>query len=77
MRKAIADTNVVLNTTVSPGVILIPSNMMILKKKIPGFNNILTVAMPDMKFGKNSEVNSYKPDIVNVPSRANKKKQWI
>ena len=63
MRKAIVDTNVILNTAISPGMILIPSDMIILKNKIPGFNNILTIADPSMKFGKNSDVNRVKRDV--------------
>lgn len=63
MRKAIVDTNVILITAMSPGVILVPSDMIILKKKIPGFNNILTIADPSMKFGKSSDVNRVKRDV--------------
>ena len=40
MRKAIVDTKVVLNTAITPGLILISSSLIILKKKIPGFKNI-------------------------------------
>ena len=36
MRTAIKATNVVLDTAISPGLILIPSNMQFLKDKIPG-----------------------------------------
>ena len=42
MRTAISSTNVVLNMAISPGMILVPSNLIIQKKKIPGYNNILT-----------------------------------
>jgi hypothetical protein len=41
MRKANRDTNVVLNTAVIPGTVLIPSSLIIFKKPIPGYNNIL------------------------------------
>ena len=57
MRTAIASTNVVLNMAISPGMILVPSNLIIQKKKIPGYNNVLTLATDKMKFGKNAEVN--------------------
>ena len=40
MRTAIKDTNVVLNMAITPGIILIPSNMIILKDKIEGYNNV-------------------------------------
>ena len=36
--KAIQDTNVVLNMAITPGIILIPSNMIILKNKVEGYN---------------------------------------
>ena len=57
MRTAIANTNVVLNMAISPGMILVPSNLIIQKKKILGYNNVLTLATDKMKFGKNADVN--------------------
>ena len=57
MRTAIETTNVVLNMAISPGMILVPSNLIIQKKKIPGYNNILELATDKMKFGKNADVN--------------------
>ncbi len=57
MRTAIASTNVVLNMAISPGMILVPSNLIIQKKKIPGYNNVLTLATDKMRFGKNADVN--------------------
>ena len=61
MRKVIKDTNVVLNMAISPGVILIPSNLIILDKMEVGYNNILKLAASGMKFSKNDEVNYVKP----------------
>ena len=61
MRTVIKDTNVVLNMAITPGIILIPSNMIILKEKITGCNNVLTLATKDMKFGVNENVNYVKP----------------
>ena len=61
MRTAIKDTNVVLNMAITPGIILIPSNMIILKEKVAGYNNVLTLATKDMKFGVNENVNYVKP----------------
>ncbi len=61
MRTAIASTNVVLNMAISPGMILVPSDLTIQKKKIPGYNNILTLATDKMKFGKNTDVNYKAP----------------
>ena len=40
--QAIKSTNVVLNLSILPGVILVPSNMVILDKPIAGYNNVLT-----------------------------------
>ena len=57
MRLAIKNTNVVLNLAISPGLILIPSDMIILKEKVEGYNNTLTLATKEMKFGVNEEVN--------------------
>ena len=57
MRTAIENTNVVLNLVVCPGIILVPSSMIILKKRVEGYNNYLTLATKDMKFGVNEDVN--------------------
>ena len=70
MRTAIKDTNVVLNMAITPGIILIPSNMIILKEKVAGYNNVLTLATKDMKFGVNENVNYVKPveqEVTKVP----------
>ena len=61
MRKAIKDTNVVLNMVISPGIILIPSNLIILDKMIPGYNNVLKLATKGMRFGKNNKVTYFEP----------------
>ena len=57
MRTAIETTNVVLNMAISPGMILVPSDLIIQKKKIPGYNNIFKLATDKMKFGNNADVN--------------------
>ena len=57
MRTAIANTHVILNFAIMPGLILIPSDLRILTKPIPGFSNVLTVAKNGMTFGKNEKVN--------------------
>ncbi len=61
MRTAIETTKVVLNMAISPGMILVPSDLIIQKKKIPGYNNILKLATDKMKFGKNADVNYKAP----------------
>ena len=61
MRKAIQDKNVVLNMAITPGIVLIPSNMIILKNKAEGYNNVLTIATNTMKFGVNTKVNYVAP----------------
>ena len=68
MRTAISSTNIVPNMAISPGMILVPSNLIIQKKKIPGYNNILTLATDKMKFGENTGIN-YKAPII-IPSDA-------
>ena len=67
MRKAIQDTNVVLNMAITPGIILIPSNMIILKNKVEGYNNVLTIATNAMKFGVNTKVNYVAPKVMKKP----------
>ena len=57
MRTAVSATNVVLNLAILPRMILIPSDMLILKEKIPGYNNTLTIATKSIKFGKNPGLN--------------------
>ena len=61
MRASIQATNVVLNLAIVPNVILMPSNFVILDKKIEGYNNILTTATEGMSFGINKNVNYTKP----------------
>ena len=41
--------------------ILLPSDLLILKEKIPGYNNTLTTATKSMSFGKNAELNFSDP----------------
>ena len=61
MRTAIKNTSVVLNMAITPGIILIPSNMIILKEKVAGYNNVLKLATKDMKFSVNENFNYVKP----------------
>ena len=61
MRLAIKNTNVVLNMAITPGIILIPSDMIGLKEKVAGYNNVLTLATKDMKFGVNKDINYVEP----------------
>ena len=46
---------------ITPGIILIPSDMIILKEKVAGYNNVLTLATKDMKFGVNKDINYVEP----------------
>ena len=72
MRASIQATNVVLNLAVVPNVILMPSNFVILDKKVEGYNNILTTATEEMSFGINKNVNYSKPnDLINNRSHNN------
>ena len=68
MRKAIQDTNIILNKAITPGIILIPSNMIILKNKVEGCNNMLTLATNAMKFGVNKNVNYVAPAAKKTPA---------
>ena len=69
MRTAIENTNVVLNLVICPGIILVPSSMIILKKRVEGYNNYLTLATKDMRFGVNEDVNRVK--IIRPVSQTN------
>ena len=61
MRTTVSATNVVLNLAILPGMILIPSDITILKEKIPGYNNTLLFATKSMTFGKNPGLNFSNP----------------
>ena len=68
--KILDDTNVILNTVVSPSLRLLPSSLIILKNPIIGYNNRLKVASEGMKFGINQSVNyvgvkKHTPKIIN------------
>lgn len=67
MRTAISDTNLILNLPISPGLILLPSSLIIPKEKIAGYNNVLTIFTKNMQFGKNLSLNK----IINVSIKAN------
>ena len=69
MRTAIASTNVVLNLVICPGILLVPSSMIILKERVEGYNNYLTLATRDMNFGVNEDVNRVK--IIRPVSQTN------
>ncbi len=55
---------------ISPGMILVPSNLIIQKEKIPGYNNVLTQATDKMKFGKNTGVNYRAPIVTTTQANA-------
>ena len=57
MNEAVSDTNVILNTAISPTLWLIPSSLIILKNPIEGYNNKLRVSTEDMVFGINKDLN--------------------
>ena len=69
MNLAISDTNVVLDTAISPSLWLLPSNMIIQKTVIPGYNNMLKVATQNMKFGLNKNINYYGTINKNTPKK--------
>ena len=57
MNRSITDTNVVLNLAISPSLWLIPSNLIILKNPIKGYNNKLHIATINMNIGVNADIN--------------------
>lgn len=71
MRKTIVDTKVILNTAITPEMILVPGSLITLKRKIPGFNNILTMADYTMVIRENRTVNEVV--VVASPQRTPKK----
>ena len=61
MRKAISDCNQTVNLAVSPATFLLPSDMKILKERIPGYSNVLfTAGEKGMVFGVNKDLNYQK-----------------
>lgn len=56
-RTAIKDTYAILNQNVSPGLLIIPSSLIILKKPIPGYNNTVRISDMSMRFGTNKDLN--------------------
>lgn len=75
MRRAIKDTNVVLNMAISPGIILVPSRMIILDKKITGYNNVLKLATKNMKFAENKLLNYYPSNGASASGRTEERKK--
>ena len=69
--RAILDTHVILNTVITPGMILVPGSLIILKQKIPGYNNILTMANYSMSFGLNGDVNKTPEPKKEAPTEIN------
>ena len=64
MRTAIKNTNVVLNLAILPGLILVPSDLLILKEMVVGYNNTFTLATKAMTFGVNDNINYVAPKVV-------------
>ena len=59
-RTAVKDTNQILNQNISPGLLIIPSELTILKTPIPGYNNSITTSTINMIFGINQNLNKVK-----------------
>lgn len=59
--KAISNCNVTVNTAVSPNLWLIPSDLVIIKWRIPGYNNALYRPSGGMKSVLNAGTNYSKP----------------
>ena len=56
-RTAVKDTNQILNQNISPGLLIIPSELTILKNPIAGYNNKITTSTQSMRFGVNHNLN--------------------
>ena len=56
-RTSIMDTNQILNQNISPGLLIIPSELTILKNPIPEYNNAITTSTQNMRFGVNQNLN--------------------
>ena len=59
MNKAVSETNVILNTAISPSRWFILSNKIISEKSVQRCNSRLWVANESIHFGTNSEVNCF------------------
>ena len=55
-RTAIKDTCAILNQNISPGLLIIPSSLIILDKPIPGYNNTVRISNMNMRFGTNKNL---------------------
>ena len=56
-RTAIKDTYAILNQNISPGLLIIPSSLIILDKPIPGYNNRVRISNMNKGFGTNKNLN--------------------
>ena len=56
-RTAVKDTNQILSQNISPGLLIIPSELTILKNPIAGYNNSITTSTLNMRFGVNQNLN--------------------
>ena len=64
MRRSFSDCNSILNLAISPSSWLLPSNMIILEKRILGNNNTLLKASEEgTKFGIKSGINYHEPTV--------------
>ena len=60
-RTSIKDTNQILNQNISPGLLIIPCKLTILKNPIVGYNNAITTSTQNMRFGVNQNLNKTQP----------------
>ena len=78
-RTSIKDTNQILNQNISPGLLIIPSELTILKNPIPGYNNSITTSTQSMRFGVNQNLdktNPVKSSGSNNNNGGNYEKRW-
>ena len=63
-RTAIKDTNQILYQNISPGLLIIPFELTILKNPIPRYNNSITTSTLNMRFGVNQNLNKTAPQFL-------------
>ena len=61
-RTAVKDTNQILNLNLSPGLLIMPSELTILKDPIKGYNNTITTSTQKMRFGFSKNLNKVKEE---------------
>ena len=75
-RTSIKDTNQILNQNISPGLLIIPSELTILKNPIPGYSDAVTTSTQTMRFGVNQNLNKTAPVKSTGSNNNNYESKW-